>query len=95
MNPLTNTFVALLRAVNAGSVNSLPTKDFIRLLEAIGLRNIKTYIQTGNAVFWTNETEAAALAEKTKAKIRRDHGFAPEVILLRVDELERAIESNP
>jgi len=38
MNPLTNTFVALLRAVNAGSVNSLPTKDFIRLLEAIGLR---------------------------------------------------------
>jgi uncharacterized protein (DUF1697 family) len=92
---VTNTFILLLRAVNVAGANSMGTKDFVRLLESMGLKNVKTYIQTGNAVFSAHETEAAALPEKIKARIRRVHGFAPEVILLRLDELEGAIASNP
>jgi uncharacterized protein (DUF1697 family) len=49
----------------------------------MGLKNVKTYIQSGNAVFWAKETEAAALPEKIVARFQRSHGFAPEVIFRR------------
>ncbi|MFZ5876092.1 MAG: DUF1697 domain-containing protein [Nitrospirota bacterium] len=90
-----NTYIALLRAINAGGVNSLPMKDFVKLLDSMRLDNVKTYIQTGNAVFHAKETAVAGLPDKIKATIQRSRGFTPEVILLRLDELESAIASNP
>jgi hypothetical protein len=36
---MTNTHIVLLRAVTAGGVNSLPMKDFVQILEDIGLRS--------------------------------------------------------
>jgi uncharacterized protein (DUF1697 family) len=89
------TYIALLRAVNAGGFNSLPMKEFVALLEKLGLRNIKTYIQTGNAVFQTEAAKAAQLSEKVKDAIKQRFGFAPEVILLSLAELETAVTANP
>lgn len=90
-----NTYVALLRAVNVGGAYSLPMPAFVQLLEQIGLDDVRTYIQTGNAVFRTEAEEAAALPGKIKARIKRIHGFAPEVVLFSLDELEQAIAANP
>jgi len=92
---MTSTFIALLRGVNVGGAGSLTTKDFVRLLEATGLRNIKTYIQTGNAVFQADTKDVAGLSEKIKTGIQRKHAFAPEVIVLRLDEFDRAVAANP
>ncbi len=92
---MTGTYIALLRGVNAGGVNSLPMKDFVRLLSKLGLKNVKTYIQTGNAVFHAEAKDAAALPARIQAGIKRSHGFAPEVILLTLGELKIAISSNP
>jgi uncharacterized protein (DUF1697 family) len=90
-----DTYIVLLRAVNAGGANTLPTKDFVALLERLGLENVKTYIQTGNAVFRARNPDAVDLPDKIKAGIKRRHGFAPEVFLLRLAELRRAIAANP
>jgi uncharacterized protein (DUF1697 family) len=92
---MTNTFIALLRGVNVGGANSFSTKDFVDVLEATGLRNIETYIQTGNAVFQTDIKDAAGLSEKIKAGIQRKHAFAPDLIVLRLDEFDRAVAANP
>jgi uncharacterized protein (DUF1697 family) len=92
---MTNTFIVLLRGVNVGGANSFSTKAFVDLLEATGLRNIKTYIQSGNAVFQADTKDAAGLAKKIKAGIQRQHAFAPDVIVLAQNEFERAIASNP
>jgi uncharacterized protein (DUF1697 family) len=92
---MTRIFIVLLRGVNVGGATSFSTKDFVRLLEATGLRNIKTYIQTGNAVFQADTNDVAGLSEEIKAGIQRKYGFAPDVIVLRWDELERAVAANP
>ena len=47
-----NTYVALLRAVNVGGTK-LPMADLRALLEGLGLTNVRTYLQSGNAVFST------------------------------------------
>lgn len=88
-------YIALLRAVNAGGVNTLSTKDFVALLENLRLENVRTYIQTGNAVFHAREENAAELPDQIKAGIKRRHGFAPEVVLLTRNELQKAVAENP
>ena len=83
-------YIALLRAVNVGS-NQLSSKDFMTLLEQFNLSHIKTYIQTGNAVFQTPAKAAKELPEKLKGAIQDHHGFAPDVMVLSLTELEAAI----
>ncbi len=92
---MTSTYIALLRAVNVGGVASLPTKDLVRLLEKLGVADVRTYIQSGNAVFRTGRKEAARLPARIRAAIGRKLGFAPEVIVLRLEDLEGAIAANP
>ncbi len=92
---MTRTYIALLRAVNVGGVASLPTKDLLRLLEKLGLADVRTYIQSGNAVFRADRNKAARLPAKMRAAIGRKLGFAPEVILLRREDLESAVAANP
>jgi uncharacterized protein (DUF1697 family) len=92
---MTNTHIVLLRAVNAGGVNSLSMKDFVQILEDIGLGGVMTYIQTGNAAFHAREVDMTGLPERIKVEIGTHHGFAPEVVLFGLDEMESAIASNP
>jgi uncharacterized protein (DUF1697 family) len=92
---MTSTYIALLRAVNVGGVASLPTKDLVELLGKLRLANVRTYIQSGNAVFQASRKDAARLPAKIRAAVSRKLGFAPEVIVLRLDDLESAIAGNP
>ena len=45
-----DTYIALFRGINVGGKNLLPMNELVVLLEDIGARNIKTYIQSGNAI---------------------------------------------
>jgi len=89
------TYVALFRGINVGGTNVLPMKDLVTLLENIGSQNVKTYIQSGNAVFQSEEENASLLSNKIRAAIKKSHGFEPQLLLLTPKEIERAIESNP
>jgi uncharacterized protein (DUF1697 family) len=89
------TYIALFRGINVGGKNVLPMKELIALLESLGFQNVKTYIQSGNAVFRSKEEDASGLSNRISAAIEKSHGFAPQVFLLELDELENAIASNP
>lgn len=70
-------------------------KDLVEILEGLGCENIRTYIQSGNAVFQTKENKIKRITEKLGSKILESHGFNPKVLLLGVAELEEAIRNNP
>lgn len=89
------TYVALLRGINVGGNNVLPMKDFVAILENTGARDVKTYIQSGNAVFRSEEADASSLSDRIRAAIKGSHGFEPQVLLLESEEVERAVRSNP
>ncbi len=46
-----NTYIALLRAVNVGGTGKLPMKDLLSMCEALGFQQVKTYIASGNVIF--------------------------------------------
>lgn len=90
-----NTYVALLRGINVGGKNKLPMAELRALLEELGLEHVKTYIQSGNVIFQTERTDAAALAEEISAAIGQSHSFTPSVIVLDKGAFQSAMEANP
>ncbi len=89
------TLIALLRGINMGGHHKLPMTELAALLTGIGLRDVRTYIQSGNVVFRNSGKDKAALAAKISAAIEEKHGFAPQVLLLDADELRKAMANNP
>lgn len=89
------TYIALFRGINVGGRNTLPMKALAAILERLGCRDARTYIQSGNAVFRSPERGAARLAARIAAEIKQGHGFEPAVQLLGLGEIERIMASNP
>lgn len=90
-----NTHVMLLRGINVGGHHSLPMKELKALLEELGCRNVRTYIQSGNVVLQCPATLAPQLGKKTTAAVGTRRGFEPGVRLLSRREFMAAVESNP
>ncbi len=89
------TYIALFRGINVGGNNMLPMKDLVVTLENVGCQDVATYIQSGNAVFRSEETEASLLSDRIRASIKERHGFEPRVLVLGSGEMEKAVRSNP
>jgi len=89
------TLIALLRGINMGGHHKLPMNELFSLLTEMGLRDIRTYIQSGNVVFRSDAKDKATLAAKISVAIEAQHGFAPHVLLLDADELRKAMANNP
>jgi len=89
------TRIALLRGINVGGKHTLPMKELTAVLEGLGAREIRTYLQSGNAVFAGPGQGCAPLAKAIQAAVRRRRGFEPQVLLLDVEDLERAVRQNP
>lgn len=90
-----DTMIALFRGINVGGYNKLPMRELVETLAGLGLRNIQTYIQSGNVVFECEEGSKIELSNQIRDAIHQSHGFAPDVILLSSEELENAILANP
>jgi uncharacterized protein (DUF1697 family) len=89
------TYVALLRGVNVGAGTKFPMQTFRALLGGMGGGNVRTLLQSGNALFEHEpdapERLAALLQERTEAELGR---VVPCVVLEAAD-LRRVIERNP
>jgi uncharacterized protein (DUF1697 family) len=89
------TWIALLRGVNVGGKNKLPMKELVALLETLGLSEVRTYIQSGNAIFRGPAGSPSALADSIGSAIREKFGFQPGVIVIRQEDFAKAAAVNP
>jgi uncharacterized protein (DUF1697 family) len=88
-------WIALLRGINVGGNNMLPMTTLKRDLESLKLKQVRTYIQSGNVVFESPDKTASSLTKKIAARIEEQHGFLPQVLILSREDLLKAIQSNP
>ncbi len=87
-------FVALLRAVNVGGTGALPMAELKTLCEESGFTDVKTYIQSGNVLFRSEEDEKTVQTRLEEA-LARKMGASPGVILRSRQELENAADNSP
>ncbi len=90
-----NNWIALFRGINVGGNNMLPMKVLAALLEGLRCTEVRTYIQSGNAVFQSAEPDSAKLAKRIEDAVSKKCGFVPRVLLLSRKELEKAAKANP
>jgi uncharacterized protein (DUF1697 family) len=90
-----NICIALLRGINVGGKNLLPMKELVAMLGDLGAQKVKTYIQSGNAVFVWKDKNTAKLSNQITAEIKKRRGFDPHVLLLELKDFEKVIQQNP
>jgi uncharacterized protein (DUF1697 family) len=88
-------YVSLLRGINVGGNKKIKMDKLRSSLEALGLEQVKTYIQSGNVVFKSSRISPVALSRKIENIILEDFGFSVSVISRTADEIENTIASNP
>ena len=88
-------WIALFRGINVGGHRSLPMKELKALMTDLGYADVRTYIQSGNVVFESDETDSAAMALRISAAVEQSHGFSTRVLVLSRDDFMSAIVANP
>lgn len=88
------TWIALIRGINVGG-RQLPMETLRALLADLGCTDIRTYIQSGNAVFCSRATDGSRLAARISKAIAADHGFEPFVLVISREELANVAADNP
>src|SRR5262245_61256575 len=89
------TVVALLRAVNLTTHNRMGMEDLRGVCGTLGLKDVQTYIQSGNVVFNVPQKEVRDLASRIADAVGERFGFRPEVILRTAAEMRSVMARNP
>lgn len=88
------TWVALFRAVNVGGKNKLPMAKLREGLTAMGLGNVRTYIQSGNVIFQSSDS-AKVLSQQLCQHVLEENGFETQVLVIEARNLAKIVEQNP
>lgn len=87
-------FIGLLRGINVGGNHKLPMRDLQQVCLDLGFRDPKTYIQSGNVVFSSDQPEAK-VASTLEAALVAKFGFPVPIVVRSLPELEAAIQNCP
>ena len=85
------TWIALIRGINVGGKHIVPMKELVQLMESNGFSKVKTYIQSGNVVFQSEQDPTEEIGRLIEGRF----GFRPDVFHLSGAELRQAADHNP
>jgi uncharacterized protein (DUF1697 family) len=88
-------YVALLRGINVGSNNRIPMADLRELLSGLGYTDVKTLLQSGNAVFAAPGQSPEKIARAVEAGITERFGLKISTLVRSAEELRAVVEKNP
>ena len=95
MSNVVNTWVALLRGINVGGNNVIPMSELSRTFEKMRLASVKTYIQSGNVLFQSDDDDARALEKSIERALTKAHRYEAKVVLRSMKEMDAVIEGMP
>jgi uncharacterized protein (DUF1697 family) len=90
----TTLYIAFLRGINVGG-HRVKMERLRELFEELELRNVRSYIQTGNVFFETAEIDRARLTRKIEAHLLAALGYEVPAFLRTIAEVEAALRLDP
>ncbi|MFF7287021.1 DUF1697 domain-containing protein [Streptomyces griseorubiginosus] len=78
---MTTTYAALLRGINVGGSRKVPMADLRTLMEGLGHSGVRSYLQSGQAVFTADHGDEESLAAELTDAIEKRFGFTVDVIV--------------
>src|SRR3546814_10908006 len=86
-------YVALLRGINVGGRNKVPMADLRAALEDDGLKSVRTYIQSGNVLFESDEPQAS-LEDPIEAALEGRFGLPILVVVCSHRQLRPVLQKD-
>ena len=88
-------FVSLFRGINVGGHQQIRMDELKTLHASLGLKDVVTYIQSGNVVFTSDNTHPAQLPVQIEDAFAQRFGFRVKVMVRSAAQLEEIIANNP
>jgi len=89
------TYISILRGINVGGHKKIKMDILKQLYFELGYINVQTYIQSGNVIFQTMDSDTIAVEKKITKQILKVTGLEVPVLVLKLDELKQIVENNP
>ncbi len=88
------TYLSLLRGINVSGQKSIKMLDLKALYETLQFTNVTTYIQSGNVVFKSTETNTQKIAELISNAIKTQYHFDVPVTVITATNLYDIAHNN-
>jgi len=96
MDRFINTFyITLLRGINVGGKNIIKMEQLKQVFDDMGFSDVKTYIQSGNVIFRTLESDKLKLTDKIENQLKKTFSTEIKTLLLTIDDLAETVENAP
>ncbi|MEU6122915.1 DUF1697 domain-containing protein [Streptomyces sp. NPDC047123] len=89
------TYAALLRGINVGGHKKVPMARLRPLLEGLGHGDVRTHLQSGNAVFTADGGDEETLAAGIGRALEEEFGFAVDVLVRDGAYLKAVVDACP
>ncbi len=89
------TYIALLRGINVSGKNIIKMAELKTMFENMDFINVRTYIQSGNVVFNTDNIDIDKLTEEISKQINLTFHLNVPVLILTINELIEIKNNNP
>ena len=88
-------YIAFLRGINVGGKNKVSMPELKALFEQNGFTDVSTYINSGNIIFSTENTDEKRIKEACEMFIRQSLHLNISVAVLSAGELKAALAHAP
>ena len=88
-------YIALLRGINVGGKNKVSMKELKELLEKSSFQDVVTYINSGNIIFSSENSDTEFLQRNMEALIWEKFKLELSVMVISAEELIGALSNAP
>jgi uncharacterized protein (DUF1697 family) len=89
------TYIAFLRGVNVGGKGIVSMAAIKEVLVALGLSDVRTYINSGNVIFSTRASDALQLTARIEKALEHHTGMAIKVLVMDHKTLKKIVDAFP
>jgi uncharacterized protein (DUF1697 family) len=88
-------YLALLRGINVGGKNIIKMTDLKKSAEKCIFSSVRTYIQSGNILFESEENNTSKIVEKLEIQLLNDYAYNSRIVVKSFEQLKTVIAGVP
>lgn len=88
-------YCALLRGINVGGKNSVNMADLKKSFEGLGFTGVGTYINSGNVIFQTAETDRGKITGSIEEALHDTFSIPIRVVIRNRQQIEQTVKNAP
>jgi len=88
-------YVCFLRGINVGGHKVILMENLKKMFESFGLKNVKTFIQSGNVLFDSPQNDRKKLAKKISYGLFKNTGYDIEVFVRDINTVKNILRDTP